>query len=176
VQIVVIVGIILTTLAALVVFARRVWPLLVEFMETVVSLQGFGPFMKDATETHARLEEGIARQGVILKRQTSTLAKQGATLAKQGATLAKQDVTLAEQGETLSEIHHEVHFNNGSSVKDVITRVENNQKTVIKNQKVASDTHARLEEGIKGLYDRTEELERGHETHHPKPKLDPEKE
>lgn len=32
--------------------------------------------------------------------------------------------TLAEQDVKIAEIHHEVHFNNGSSVKDAVTRVE----------------------------------------------------
>jgi hypothetical protein len=42
------------------------------------------------------------------------------------ATLHDQDVKIAE-------IHHEVQFNNGSSVKDAVTRVE---------------------DGVKGIYDR----------------------
>jgi hypothetical protein len=46
--------------------------------------------------------------------------------------------TLHDQDKKIDEIHHEVQFNNGSSVKDAVTRVE---------------------EGVKGLYDRLDEVD-----------------
>ena len=49
-------------------------------------------------------------------------------------------VTLSSQDRALAAIKHEVEYNNGSSVKDAIKRVEG--------------TSERLEEGIAGLYDR----------------------
>lgn len=45
-------------------------------------------------------------------------------IARTDATLAKQNTTLAKQDERIAEIHHEVHYNNGSSVKDAVRRVE----------------------------------------------------
>lgn len=46
------------------------------------------------------------------------------TLAEQNSRLADQTERLAGQQEQVSEIHHEVHFNNGSSVKDAVIRME----------------------------------------------------
>lgn len=39
-------------------------------------------------------------------------------------TLSDQNTTLAKQDKKIAEIHHEVHFNNGSSVKDATARIE----------------------------------------------------
>lgn len=36
----------------------------------------------------------------------------------------RTDSTLAGQDKKIAEIHHEVHYNNGSSVKDAVRRVE----------------------------------------------------
>lgn len=47
-----------------------------------------------------------------------------------GALISQEDfrirttATLAAQDLKIEEIHHEVHFNNGSSVKDAIERIE----------------------------------------------------
>lgn len=41
-----------------------------------------------------------------------------------GVTLAEQNATLAKQDQKIADIHHEVNFNNGSSTKDAIVRVE----------------------------------------------------
>ncbi|MGW9587511.1 hypothetical protein [Microbacterium sp. NPDC055455] len=38
--------------------------------------------------------------------------------------IARTDATLAGQDTKIAEIHHEVHYNNGSSVKDAVRRVE----------------------------------------------------
>lgn len=53
--------------------------------------------------------------------------------------------------ERISEIHHEVHFNNGSSVKDAAIRTELAVGEL-------ADTAARLEVGVAGLYERVDEL------------------
>jgi len=62
------------------------------------------------------------------------------------ARLDRIDATLTAQDTKLAEIHHETHENNGSSIKDSVHRVENSLD--------------RVERGVKGLYDRTSELER----------------
>jgi hypothetical protein len=46
----------------------------------------------------------------------------------------------------VSEIHHEVHYNNGSSVKDAVRRVETKL--------------GRVEEGVAGLYERADASDR----------------
>ncbi|MDR6907456.1 hypothetical protein J2X63_003164 [Agromyces sp. 3263] len=40
------------------------------------------------------------------------------------AFIARTDETLKAQDAAIADIHHEVHFNNGSSVKDGVSRVE----------------------------------------------------
>jgi len=45
-------------------------------------------------------------------------------MVEQTATLTKQDAVMVKQNEVLETIRHEVEFNNGSSVKDAITRTE----------------------------------------------------
>ena len=40
------------------------------------------------------------------------------------AFIDRTDATLEEQNERIAEIHHEVHFNDGSSVKDAVIRTE----------------------------------------------------
>lgn len=59
-------------------------------------------------------------------------------------TLAQQNTILAKQDTKIAEIHHEVNFNNGSSVKDAAVRTERAVK--------------RVEEGVKGLYDEIDTL------------------
>ena len=51
----------------------------------------------------------------------------------------------------IGEIHHEVHFNNGSSVKDSAIRTELAVREL-------RETAGRLEVGVAGLYTRVEEL------------------
>ena len=43
----------------------------------------------------------------------------------------RTDRTLAAQNKQIADIHHEVHFNNGSSVKDAVTRVEQKVDAVL---------------------------------------------
>jgi hypothetical protein len=40
------------------------------------------------------------------------------------AFIERTDKTLAGQNRSIADIHHEVHYNNGSSVKDGVQRVE----------------------------------------------------
>lgn len=56
--------------------------------------------------------------------------------------MSRTDTTLKAQDVKIDDIHHEVHYNNGSSVKDAIRRVE--------------ETSGRLERGVAGLYDRAD--------------------
>ena len=51
------------------------------------------------------------------------------------AFIARTDITLQAQDVKIEQIHHEVNYNNGSSVKDAVARVEL---------------------GVKGLYDRVD--------------------
>lgn len=64
--------------------------------------------------------------GVPENKRLGRLAEPGLfeILANQNDTLKKQDGTLAEVQDTLEVIRHEVEFNNGSSVKDAVIRVE----------------------------------------------------
>lgn len=66
-----------------------------------------------------------------LRRFTNTID----SLADLPEFITRTDATLAGQNVKIEEIHHEVNYNNGSSVKDAITRVE---------------------KGVKGLYDRAD--------------------
>ena len=59
--------------------------------------------------------------------------------------MAETNTTMAQQSKALAEIHHEVNYNNGSSVKDAITRVEL---------------------GVKGIYHRLDSLEESVEVLH----------
>ena len=45
-------------------------------------------------------------------------------LEKQAKFRVDTEATLTAQNEQIADIHHEVHYNNGSSVKDAIRRVE----------------------------------------------------
>lgn len=58
-------------------------------------------------------------------------------IARTDETHGQIQATLAEQDLKIAEIHHEVNYNNGSSVKDGVARVE---------------------AGVKGLYDEIESL------------------
>jgi hypothetical protein len=92
------------------------------------------------------------------------------TLKDQNATLAAQKEILDDHTAKIEEIHHEVHFNNGSSVKDAVTRVE-------KRQLASNRTQRRIEKGVAGLYDRVDaadaaaaEIRKDFDDTHPKEK------
>jgi uncharacterized coiled-coil protein SlyX len=59
-------------------------------------------------------------------------------LADLPAFIERTDHTLDEQNVKIGEIHHEVQYNNGSSVKDAIARVE---------------------EGVAGLYEHVADID-----------------
>lgn len=67
--------------------------------------------------------------------------------------------TLADQDEKIKEIHHEVQFNNGSSVKDAVTRVETVLTENTKKLSTQIAAQRRIEKGVKGLYDRVDQNE-----------------
>jgi hypothetical protein len=46
----------------------------------------------------------------------------------------RTDKTLEHQNKKIAEIHHEVHFNNGTSVKDAVTRVEADVKKLLADE------------------------------------------
>jgi hypothetical protein len=54
----------------------------------------------------------------------NALADLPGELEKQAQFRADTERTLAGQDKQIADIHHEVHYNNGSSVKDAIRRVE----------------------------------------------------
>ena len=61
---------------------------------------------------------------VRMVRNLDTLEKLPDFMARTDDTLAAQDRTLAAQAMKIEQIHHEVNYNNGSSVKDAVSRVE----------------------------------------------------
>jgi hypothetical protein len=62
------------------------------------------------------------------------------------AFIVRTDATLTAQDARIAEIHHETHKNDGSSIKDSSDRTE--------------AAVARVEEGVAGLHDRMNEVER----------------
>ena len=63
----------------------------------------------------------VARAFVVT---INALAELPVALSDQAAFRVMTTATLAAQDLKIEEIHHEVHFNNGSSVKDAIERIE----------------------------------------------------
>lgn len=71
--------------------------------------------------------------------------------------------TLAQQDSKIADIHHEVHYNNGTSVKDALARVELGVKGI----------YARLDTADQDRRELREDLEQTHPTARkraPKPK------
>ena len=73
------------------------------------------------------------------------LGKLPVFMSETNKTMAEQSKTMAEQSRRLADIHHEVHYNNGTSVKDAMDRVEL---------------------GVKGIYHRLDGLEESVEDLH----------
>lgn len=82
----------------------------------------------------------------FMESTTTTLKAQNATLAAQDDRQVAISNLLDAQDLKIAEIHHETHENNGTSIKDSQHRTEL--------------ALARVEKGVKGLYDRTAALER----------------
>jgi hypothetical protein len=107
-------GIIMTAILAIIGFARKIWPLITKFVTTVSSLDGLPEFM----------------------------AATAATLSAQDAQMTTNSGALDAQAAMLEVVHHEVQYNNGSSVKDAVNRIE--------------ATQVEIRKGIEGLYKRAE--------------------
>lgn len=95
-QWVLLIGAILTALGVIVVTVRKAWPAFVVFVRTL-----------------ARFVSTM-----------NALADLPQFMITTAATLQAQDAGAIERDKKIEEIHHEVHYNNGSSVKDAIKRVE----------------------------------------------------
>lgn len=88
-------------------------------------------------------------------------------LVKLPAFMDRTDATLEAQNAKIDEIHHEVNYNNGSSVKDAIARVETTTSTLAKTVRgnttkltTMQRNQGRIEKGVKGLYDRVDANEK----------------
>ena len=78
----------------------------------------------------------------------NALAGLPVALADQALFRTATTATLAAQDLKIEEIHHEVHYNNGSSVKDAIKRVEGNQSDLIAAHERIEINQARIESGL----------------------------
>ena len=95
-QWVVIAVVIIGAIATVIGFATKAWPLFKKFVDTIAALDDLPQFIKDSEDW---------------RRDTK-------------AALDKTQATLSAQDRSLAAIKHEVEYNNGSSVKDAIARVE----------------------------------------------------
>jgi hypothetical protein len=116
VQVILIGGAIAAALAALIAFAHKSWTVLNLFVTRSNMLDALPKFIEDTT---------------------NTLADLGETQAGQIKTLAAQDIKI-------EEIHHEVQYNNGSSVKDATRRIEVGVKGVYVRLDAADADRAEL--------------------------------
>lgn len=70
----------------------------------------------------------VVKRGVgtltALEKLPAFIEKQEEFIQNTTETLQKQDESLAAQDVKIEQIHHEVNYNNGSSVKDGVERVE----------------------------------------------------
>ncbi len=74
-----------------------------------------------------KLWPALVRFAAMLSRFVSTvnaLAELPQFIIDSGTWRTETQTTLTEQNKTLEDIRHEVQYNNGSSVKDAIARVE----------------------------------------------------
>jgi hypothetical protein len=102
-QSVLVFGAIAVAVVAIIALFVKIWGMVNIFVGTVKSLNDLPQFMVTTAAT--------------LEAQDEQLAANAKTLDTTAATINAQDLQI-------SEIHHEVHYNNGSSVKDAIRRVE----------------------------------------------------
>lgn len=106
----------LAAVVAVFLFVKRGWPAVKKFANALFAF--------------VKIVDSVAGLPAFIERTDDTLAEQTETLAVQGDTLEAQDVKI-------QEIHHELSWNQESSVKDAVRRVEM---------------------GIKGLYDEVDKL------------------
>ncbi|MCU1441147.1 MAG: hypothetical protein JWP85_2144 [Rhodoglobus sp.] len=64
------------------------------------------------------------------------------------AFIKRTDETLTAQDAKIADIHHEVHYNNGSSVKDAIGRVEEGVKGIYTRLDTADQDRRELREDL----------------------------
>lgn len=86
----------------------------------------------DMAGTKAR--KGVAAKPGIMERQSNveaTLQQLQVTQAAHTEQLVSMAAVNEEQSRMLTSVSHEVHFNNGSSVKDSTLRTENAIKAVV---------------------------------------------
>jgi hypothetical protein len=70
--------------------------------------------------------------------------------------IERTDATLASQDTKIAEIHHEVHYNNGSSVKDSQARTE---AVIVNEIRPALRALAEADAALRADFERTEEPE-----------------
>lgn len=118
-------GVWLSGVLAVFLFVKRGWPTVKKF---ATSLSRF-----------VQMVDSVAGLPAFIERTDATLSDQTETLAVQGDTLEAQDVKI-------QEIHHELSWNQETSVKDAVRRIEM---------------------GVKGLYDQSdatrEEIQKLHD-------------
>lgn len=85
------------------------------------------------------------KQGVITINSLADLPRFMSTTA---ATLEAQDQGAKERDIQIAEIHHEVHYNNGSSVKDAVARVELGVKGLYERADAADQNAVELREDL----------------------------
>lgn len=94
---------------------------------------------------------GVIWGGIRLwhKRQVKELAKEITPL------LDKINDRMDAQDEVLRNVEHEVLLNNGSSIKDAVNRIENNQantkETLEKTQTITNDTLDKMAKAITSI-------------------------
>ena len=86
-------------------------------------------------------------------------------LAELPVFMVDTNKTMAEQNVKLADIHHEVHYNNGTSVKDAMDRVELGVKGIYHRLDGLEDSVEELHETDEKLSDQIEEQTQPHERH-----------
>jgi len=84
-------------------------------------------------------------------------------LAQLPVFMVDTNKTMAEQNVKLADIHHEVHYNNGTSVKDSMERVELGVKGIYHRLDGLEDSVEELHETDEKLSDQIEEQTQPHE-------------
>jgi len=83
-------------------------------------------------------------------------------LGKLPIFMAETNTTMAQQSKALADIHHEVHYNNGTSVKDSMERVELGVKGIYHRLDGLEDSVEVLHETDEKLSDQIEEQTQPH--------------
>jgi hypothetical protein len=94
----------------------QAWP----WLQWVIAVAAVVAFIAGAIKTVPPAWKAITR----FVQTINALADLPEELVKQAKFRTDTEATLAGQNRQIADIHHEVHYNNGSSVKDAIRRVE----------------------------------------------------